>query len=183
MVKIKLQRPCKNVINWLWLWYMKKLLNTFYTLKSARFEFMLKERAVQYCFINKSSATRKDWLRNSAGLFHFALIYMVDLHLVLPALKLSALDDCILIIVQQATSPNYSNIWIVRIIRDNTGTYKTSWAPLTGNVRWVIKSDLENSNAQEISLFNLIPSSLQLKVGIIVPCTQQEVEPCLNINK
>ena len=38
---------------------------------------------------------------NSAGLFHHILIYMGDLHLVLPALNLSILDAGILIMVQQ----------------------------------------------------------------------------------
>lgn len=42
-----------------------------------------------------------DWLRNSAGLFHHVLIYMGDLHLVLPALNLSTLEAGILIMVQQ----------------------------------------------------------------------------------
>ena len=37
----------------------------------------------------------------SAGLFHHVLIYMGDLHLVIPALNLSSLDAGILIMVQQ----------------------------------------------------------------------------------
>ena len=40
-------------------------------------------------------------IRNSARLFHHVLIYMGDLHLVLPALNLSNLDAGILIMVQQ----------------------------------------------------------------------------------
>ena len=39
--------------------------------------------------------------RNSARLFHHVLIYMGDLHFVLPALNLSNLDADILIMVQQ----------------------------------------------------------------------------------
>ena len=39
--------------------------------------------------------------RNIARLFHHVLICMGDLHLVLPALNLSTLDDGILIMVQQ----------------------------------------------------------------------------------
>ena len=43
-------------------------------------------------------------LYNSAGLFHHDLIYMGDLHLVLPALNLYTLDAGILIIVHCTTS-------------------------------------------------------------------------------
>ena len=39
--------------------------------------------------------------RNSAGIFHHVLIYVGDLHLVIPALNLSNLDGVTLIMVQQ----------------------------------------------------------------------------------
>ena len=42
-----------------------------------------------------------DRLRSSVGLFHNVLVYMVDLHLVLPALNLSFLFSGILIIEKQ----------------------------------------------------------------------------------
>ena len=42
-----------------------------------------------------------DWLRYSAGLTHHVLIYMGDLHLVLPAMSLPSLDAGILMMVQQ----------------------------------------------------------------------------------
>ena len=45
---------------------------------------------------------------NSAGLFHHDLIYMGDLHLVLPVLNLSALDAGILILVQQVRMMMFS---------------------------------------------------------------------------
>ena len=41
-----------------------------------------------------------DRLRISVGLFHHVLVYMVDLQLVFPALKLSTLNAGILIMVQ-----------------------------------------------------------------------------------
>ena len=40
-------------------------------------------------------------IRNTARLFHYVLIHIGDLHLVLPAMNLSILDAGILIMVQQ----------------------------------------------------------------------------------
>ena len=42
------------------------------------------------------------------GLFHHVLVYMVDLHLVLPSLNLSILDAGILIMVQQVSLMMFS---------------------------------------------------------------------------
>ena len=44
-----------------------------------------------------------DRLRISVGLFHHVLVYMGDLHLVLPLLNLCIMDAGILIMVQQVS--------------------------------------------------------------------------------